>query len=173
MRFFAIVTLAALTMVACGREVAGLPIQGTVNALDPQEPCSLLSPRQVQRAIKTKVDGEREGDSHDPVTRICHYEAIGPWGSVGLSLDVQTDRDEFTKRLRRDPQNTERVDGIGDGAFIHACSSISVLVGDVLVTVGVQHVTMCEETGVVLRALGREVVTALREPRLRAQERSR
>jgi hypothetical protein len=59
--------------------------------------------------------------------------------------------------MNRDSINTEPVEGIGDGAFIHACASITTLVDEVLVSVSVQHLTTCDETGDALKALGRAV----------------
>jgi hypothetical protein len=47
--------------------------------------------------------------------------------------------------MNRDSINTEPVEGIGDGAFIHACASITTLVDEVLVSVSVQHLTTCDD----------------------------
>lgn len=130
--------------------------------VDPEKPCELLAPQQVEAAINTDVEGEREVDSHDPATRICSYATTEPWASVAVSLEANVSPDEFAKEVRRDRPNTEPVDNIGDSAFIHGCSSITMYASDVAVTASVQHLTTCEETSVVLQSLGRAIVESLR-----------
>lgn len=138
------------------------PPDSQLSAVDPEEPCDLLSPEQVQRAIGTEVTTEREVDSHDPATRICSYETREPWASVGVVLETGITPSEFRKRARRDAINTEATAGIGDDAFIHGCASINVLLGEVVVGMSVQHLTSCDETAEVLRNLGQEAVGQLR-----------
>ena len=121
----------------------------------------MLSPEEIERAIQTKVSGEREVGSHDLVARICSYETTKPWSSVGVSLEDEVTAEAFNEEMTRDPPNTQKVDGIGDGAFIHGCSGITVLVEDTQVSLGVQHLTTCEETGDVLRSLAKEAVEQL------------
>jgi hypothetical protein len=158
-----IALLVAMSLGACESEgVEEIPSPITAE-IDPQNPCDLLSPEQVGAAIKTEVRDEEEVDSHDLVTRICSYKTTKPWSSVGLSLEDGISRDEFDERVRRDPPNTEPVGGIGDGAFIHGCSGIFVYTGQVLVSAGVQHLTTCEETSIVLKSLARTIVNTLNE----------
>lgn len=138
MRKAAIVLLVAVTLGACESERVEKGPSPITAEIDPQNPCDLLSPEQVEAAIKTEVRGEEEVGSHDLVTRICSYKTTKPWSSVGLSLEDGISRDEFDERIRRDPPNTEAVEGIGDGAFIHGCSGVFVYAGEVLVSAGVQ-----------------------------------
>lgn len=153
----------SLLLASCQPDAPPRPDTGTtaVGEVDPQEPCALLSPASVQRAIETEVSDEAEVSAHGR-GRICSYGTTEPWASVGVVVEDDVTRRAFDKRLRRDQINTDPVDGIGDGAFIQACVSITVLVDDALVSASVQHFTTCDETAVVLRALGREMVAALR-----------
>ena len=131
------------------------------SVVDPEDPCRFLSPTQVQDAIGTEVTSEQEVASHDPSARICSYQTTEPWASVGVVLETGIPRSEFEGRARRDAINTEAAAGIGDAAFIYGCASINVLVGEVVVSMSVQHLTTCEETGEVLRNLGREAADQL------------
>jgi hypothetical protein len=152
-----------LAVVACDNQlVDDSPAPSTVVA-DPENPCDLLSPAQVEDAVEAEVRSEEEVDSHDPVTRICSYKTAQPWASVGVSLETDVSPDQFNKELRRDSINTEPVEGIGEGAFIHACASITVYSKQVLVSASVQHLTTCEETSVVLKGLGNTIVAALQK----------
>lgn len=162
MKLLALVVFGTLAATVCENDVANQPPAPSVVEVDPREPCALLSPAQVQRAVGTKVRSENEVGSHDLVTRICHYETTEPWASVGVSIKDGISQGQFEKLMDRDRLNTESVDGIGDGAFIYGCSGITVLVDDVVLSLGVQHLTACEETGDVLRALGREATIALK-----------
>jgi len=156
------VALVVLSFAACEQEVTDSPPPRTVVDVDAEEPCSLLTPDQVEQAIGTEVGGEAEVDSHDPVTRICSYDTTEPWASVGVSLVEDVTLGQFTEKMNRDSINTEPVGGIGNGAFIHGCASITTLVGDVMVSVSIQHLTTCEETNDVLKALGGAVEEALK-----------
>ena len=156
-----VVGLILLALVGCD-EQQSIDVGGSRAAVaDPKNPCELLSPQQVEDAIGTEVTGEQEVGSHDPATRICSYETDKPWASVSLSLRTDVSTDAFEKKMRRDRINTQPVEGIGEGAFIHACASISVLVSNVSVDTSIQHLTTCDETGAVLRKLGTTVVSAL------------
>lgn len=142
---------------------AGSPSTGSrpVAQVDPEDPCALLSPEEIERAIGTNVSGEREVGSRDHVTRICIYDTTKPWSSVGVSLEDEVTAEAFNQEMDRDPRNTEKVEGIGDGAFIHGCAGITLLVEDTQVSLGVQHLTTCDETGAVLRAVASEAVEQL------------
>ena len=133
----------------------------SVTQVDPEDPCSLLSPEDIERAIRANVSSEREVGSKDLVTRICSYDTTKRWSSVGVSLEKGVTAEAFNEKMTRDPPNTQKVDGIGDGAFIHGCSGITVLVEETQVSMGVQHLTTCEETADVLRALANEAVEQL------------
>ena len=152
-----------LTLVSCDSQTVDNSPAESRAQVDPQNPCDLLSPAQVEDAIDTEVLAEEEVDSHDPVTRICSYQTDQPWSSVGLSLETNVSHDQFDKAMRRDPINTEPVKDIGQGAFIHACASITVYAEQVLISASVQHLTNCEETSVVLRGLGKTMAAALQE----------
>ncbi|MBW3594568.1 MAG: DUF3558 domain-containing protein [Actinobacteria bacterium] len=153
---------AVLLLAGCTGEAPEEPARQAESRLDPAKPCELLTPEQVEAAISTDVEREREVESHDPGTRICSYDTTQPWTSVGISLEDKISSEDFDDEMRRDPINTEPVDDIGDGAFIHGCSSITVYAANVVATASVQHLTTCEETSVVLQALGRALAETLR-----------
>ena len=154
-------TAIGLLLVGCTNEASQQAAPRAEVRLDPEQPCELLTPEEVETAIGTEVDGEREVDSHQPGTRICSYRTTKPWASVSVSLETDVSPEGFEKEMRRDPRNTERVEDIGDGAFIHACAGIIVNTSDVMVTASIQHLTTCEETSVVLTNLGRVLAEAV------------
>jgi hypothetical protein len=164
MRVICAAIVALLLMTACDGDGDAPPrvsAPAPSPEVDPNEPCAFLSPSQIERAIDSDVSTEREVDSHDLVTRICSYKTTKPWASVSVVVDDEVTAREFERLMDRDPPNTEPVDAIGDGAFIHACASITVLVDGTLVSMGLQHLTTCEETAKVLRALAGEAVSRL------------
>ena len=169
MRPFSGLVIALLVASSCGAEgdtppsAGGPPSDESPSApqVDPEDPCALLSPEDIERAIRADVSTEREVGSKDLVTRICSYDTAKPWSSVGVSVEDEVTAEAFNEKMTRDPPNTQKVDGIGDGAFIHGCSGIAVLVEDTQVSLGVQHLTTCEETAEVLRALANEAVEQL------------
>lgn len=150
-----------LLLAGCTTEAPGESPPQAESRVDPDKPCELLAPQQVEAAISTDVEGEREGDSHDPGTRICVYETTEPWASVAVSLEDNVSPEDFDEEMRRDSINTEPVDDIGDGAFIHGCASITVYVSDFLVTASVQHLTTCDASTVVLTNLGRAIESSV------------
>ena len=152
-----------LALIACDNKTVDNSPAESGAQVDPQSPCDLLSPAQVEDAIDTEVRSEEEVDSHDPVTRICSYKTSQPWASVGVSLKSNVSHDRFDKAMRRDSINTDPVQGIGEGAFIHGCASITVYAEQVLVSASVQHLTTCEETSVVLKGLGKTIAATLQE----------
>ena len=152
---------AVLSLVACEQEIADPSPPRMLAQVDAEEPCSLLTPEQVGEAIGTQIRSESEVDSHDPNTRICSYKTTAPWTSVSISLETDFSTEEWAKEVKQDPVNTEPVAGIGDGTLIHACASIAVFEADALVWASVQHLTTCDETSVVLKALGRTIVDTL------------
>ena len=131
-----------------------------VRAVDAGAPCDVLSPAQVEEAVGTPVEREREADSLDG-TRLCSYDTTAPYSSVSVAVEPDMTAREFDKRMERDPANTEILDGPADAAFVHACASVELLEEDVFVSISVQHLTTCEETQAVLRALATEAVASL------------
>jgi hypothetical protein len=146
---------------ACDQDAALTDPPPQTREIDLAEPCAFLSPNQVERAVGTPVRDEREVDSHDLITRICSYTTTEPYASVGVVIDSPVTQEEFEKRMRRDPVNTKILDGVADMAFIHGCSSVDLLVGDVSASLGVQHLTTCEKTEIVLLALAKEAIAEL------------
>lgn len=151
-----------LLLAGCTTEAPERSRRQAASRVDPDDPCDLLTPQQVEDAIGTEVRGEREVASHNPAIRICSYETTEPWASVGVSLEANVNSQDFDDEIRRDPPNTEPVDDVGDGAFIHACASVTVHVSQTLVTAAIQHFTTCDETRVVLTNLGRVIESSAR-----------
>jgi hypothetical protein len=164
MKALAAAVAVSLAFVACENTTADKSPPPSAVVVNPENPCDLLSPTQVQNAVDSEVRSEEEVDSHDPTTRICSYKTDQPWSSVGVSLKTEVSRVQFDKEMRRDSINTEPVEDIGEGAFIHGCASITVYAEQVLVSASLQHPTTCEATSVVLKDLGSSIVSALSQP---------
>ena len=130
-------------------------------ALHPSAPCELLEPDQVKRALGTPIRREREVGSHDLVTRICSYDTGKPYASVGVVIETEVSRTEFERKMNRDSINTEPIDGVGEMAYIHGCNSLQLLAEGTYVSMGLQHLTTCEDSERVLRALGAEALAEL------------
>lgn len=159
MRRLVLLVLLSTLMACVPEETPSTPTPA--REIDAKDPCSLLSPEQVEVAIGTPVRDEREVEARDLVTRICHYETTEPYGSVDVVVRQHVSQDEFETRVNRDPANAEVLDGVGDGAYIHACVSLEMLVKETVVSISVQHFTTCEKTEVVLRALAGEALSEL------------
>jgi hypothetical protein len=136
-----------------------------LRTVDLSAPCSLLSPEQVARALDMTVDHAAEVDSH-PDTQgrtvpLCVYEGH-PYDSVTIQLEGGVSSSDFESRLNRDPINTARIEGLGDDAFIHAWASVSVRVGQEVVSITLQKFGGHEATKIVLERLAREALSELR-----------
>jgi hypothetical protein len=134
--------------------------------VDPSAPCSLLSPEQVARALDMTVDQAAEVDSHPDnqgrTVPLCLYETGHPYDSVTIQLEGGVSASDFESRLNRDPINTARIEGLGDDAFIHAGTSVSVSVGQEVVTIALKKFGRHEATKIVLERLAREALSELR-----------
>lgn len=163
MRFVCGLGIAIMLIPACNGNEHQVIVEesGSTAQVDPEDPCAFLSLAQVESAIGTNVSEKREVPSRDLETRICTYETSEPWSSVGVSMKTEVTPEDFQDLMKRDPRNSDTVEGIGEGAFIHGCSGINVHVDDLVVSLGVQHLTTCEETAEVLQALGTEAVEQL------------
>ena len=135
----------------------------STRTFDAKDPCGLLTPKQVEKAIGTPIGPEREVGSHDLVTRICSYDTSKPYASVGVVIETDVGPDDFERRMKRDPINTEPVDGVGEMAYIHGCSSLQLLAEETYVSMALQHLTTCEDSEEVLRAIAAEAIAELEE----------
>lgn len=152
--------IVGLFVTACQEEERPAP-ERQIQSVTDDEPCDLLSIAQVERALSTRVRNQGEVGSHQPGVRLCRYGVGRPYASITVYVEHDVRVEEFEKRRDRDPINTKNVAGFGDGAFIHACVSLSLLSDDAFVAVGVQHFDTCEDTAGVLRRLADQVLLAL------------
>ena len=161
----------ALVLTACGApsdrealQAAGASRQAepTPFLIDPEDPCDLLEPEDVGEAIGYEVDRESEVDSKDGSVRLCAYRTTEPFGSVVTYLEPEVSEEEFRERMRKDPMNAREVKDIGDAAFIHAGSSIQILVDGTAVSVSVQMFDSVDHAEIALRNVGNLAVERLR-----------
>ncbi|MDQ3957281.1 MAG: hypothetical protein M3273_03045 [Actinomycetota bacterium] len=128
-------------------------------AVDPSEPCSILSPAVVEGALGTEVRGEHESESRPgprgPVP-LCLYSMGAPYSTLTVHVEHPVTRDEFTKRMNRDLRNAEPIDDLADAAYIHGGISLLLLQGETVVGASLQHFEDIEETRNDLVRIGRE-----------------
>lgn len=122
-----IVVLGALLAVAAACD-PGAPAPETV--VDEERPCELAAPAEIAAAIRADVASaapvESRTSTDESRTLLCHYDAGRPYGSVTLHVETGVSEDEFRERMRRDPLNTDPLEGVGGMAFTHAASGVSV-----------------------------------------------
>jgi hypothetical protein len=152
--------LVALLLVSAGVELPTTP--AVADAIDPSEPCSLLTPSDVSKAFKHDVRKGREvlsrPNSDGEQVPLCIYRTGPPYTSLAIYVERPVTRRDFQERMERDPRNTKELGGLGDQAFIHAGVSLSVLEGDTVVDATVQHFDTVQRTQVVLRKVGSAAV---------------
>ena len=163
MKLYVVVAMALL--VASCQPITGPESSRKRLVVDPSDPCSLLSPDLIASAANIEVSRERRvqsrADSHGESIPLCMY-ATQPFNSVALHLESPVTKNDFVRRLKRDPLNTKDVAGIGDRAFLHAGASIQTFVDRTVVGISAQHLTTVEETEGALIAIAKRAVAQLR-----------
>ena len=154
--------LLALLMIGCGTDAPAPEKSEEAHAVDPTDPCSFLSRRDIAEAVggdvkegqEVKSRPNREGES----VPLCIYTTGPPYASVMIQVESPVTEKEFQRHLRRDPLNTKEVLDIGDLAYIHGAVSLSVFMADAAVTATVQDLDSAANTEVVLRKIGSAIV---------------
>jgi hypothetical protein len=154
-----------LLAAACGSGQVPLSTGNGRPAIDPSDPCSLLTSDQVAGVLGLEVREAREIESiADPrgnSVPLCRYQTEKPYRSVTLYVESPASESEFKKNLGRDPVNTTQLEGIGDLAFVHAGVQLATLVQGTVISVTVQDFDTVEETEVVLRKIAQAAVREL------------
>jgi hypothetical protein len=106
-----------------------------------QDPCSLLTDEDVARATGDEVTTSSlvpPEQMRIPGSPVCSYEVPGRFTSVGVEVATRS-MEQFEVDRDSDPLNTDIVEGIGEGAYIHGLGSIVVFEGGREIEIGIQH----------------------------------
>lgn len=170
--------IAATLLTACGSAPAhqsGDAVEASNQAaasseeLDPDDPCSLLTPEEVAEATDLDVDEEREVPSKPgpkgKTQQLCLYRTTPPYNFIVVSFESDVSEEDFRARMERDPSNTEEISDVGDLGFLHGGAGLSTLIGDTALSVSVQTFDSVENAALVLRKIARAGVEHLRSLR--------
>lgn len=150
--------LIAFLLIGCESDAPAPPRTEQVQAVDPANPCSLLSGQDIGGAVGSEVDKGREVESRPnsegESIPLCLYRTGSPYASVTIHVESPVTEPEFRRRSTRDARNTKHLTDVADLAYIHAGVSLSLLMDDAAITATVQHFDSVDNTEEVLRKIG-------------------
>ncbi len=126
------------------------------------DPCSLLHTVDVEDATGSPVKSVQRAvpkrQSHAGLP-LCVYDLSKPFGAITVYLN-ERGAQEFAERFETtDDPSTERLDDVGDRAYLRGGTGAAALVGEVYVGVGTQYYT--DKAPIVVTNLLRQAVASL------------
>ena len=150
-----------LLSVACQGDGSEPHTQERPALVQPSQPCALLTAEEIGEAVGTPSREGEEVSSISGDVRLCTYRTGPPYASITVQVEWPMTQEQFQRRMKKDPINTEEMTGLGDLAFVHAGVSLSVLSRETAVSASVQHFKSVDDTQVMLRSLGETIVSKL------------
>lgn len=131
------------TATAASLDAATLTLMSDEHSLGlVQDPCSILTENDVATATGDPVASSGlvppEQMRIPGLGPVCSYEVPGRFTSVGVEV-ASTSMEAFEAERDSDPANTDIVQGIGEGAYIHGLGSIVVFDRGREIEIGFQH----------------------------------
>jgi hypothetical protein len=152
-----------MLLMACSSELSGSqePPTPTLSTLD--GPCTLLTRQEVGSVTSSRVISVDRGISKlTNKPEACLYRTNGPYGAIVVDL-TRDDADDFHARLAdesaKEFPNVELVPGLGDEAALYGRTSLVVLLGDDVLSLGTQFYEL--DGPAVLRSLAAIAVTRI------------
>ncbi|MDQ3645856.1 MAG: DUF3558 domain-containing protein [Actinomycetota bacterium] len=112
--------------------------EGSPSVSAAEGPCALLTQAEVESvAGGTLATAQPANAMGERKARICVYRTTGPHGDVVVYLNVDG-RKLFDQRFPKSDASNERIDSLGDIAYLSGGTSLGVLQGDAYLAIGTQ-----------------------------------